>query len=684
MNRDTHDKVLDYLYDELPASEREAFEQQLRRDPALEREVESLRGVRQLVARATVPAPPAALLQNLQREARLAAPTARESWFDRFMAGLMRPATGVAFAALAIVGTGIYLSKQKPPVAARSPVGDVALLTDADKREKDEVSSLHETTIEPGDLPPAAAVPLPSPVALPEAPAEGFGGAAAAAQDATRAQGLVEVHVPAQTGKLGLAGAAAEAAPASPTAAPMGGTGELRSETMAAADAPAAAEGAAAAPTYWRAPVEAKPVAAKEVADGLVAGRARGLGVEDEASDKRVVSKKVAPLDVIPVALGDRERNTEPAAPAPQREVNTATLDNHASGYAVAPPEPPAELKAALEQRDSKAAPQPVYEDAPAAELAESERAQGEDVDQQAQRPEAAKQAPRPPAVVQSTRPQPTVALEPSVAAAPPPTPQGQARFGRRAEQVAPNADDAKVADGDAFDSGLAGGPMRPDTGAESETRAAQRADRAVDALRKIAAEEAQKRPDATSKDEAELGRSAPGSGAGAPGPDGQRDRARSLSGAGQLEQAASEYAALIERYPGYAYRGSVLIDWASVELRLGRLEAARALLRRAIAEPAIAATAKARLAEVEAQLAARAAADANRKAAEAGKAGNSQEQPAAPAEKTVESKPASSGAAPAKPATPKQKVAAPRRTATQEQDDAAEPAEPVAPSKQL
>ncbi len=607
MSRDAQDEIIDYLYDELPPPRRAAFEARLRSDEALAREVASLRGVREAVARSVEapPAPSAALLQNLQREARLQAPAmVGDSWLDRFFAGLLRPATGVAFAALAMVGTGLYLSRAKKDAAAPTAAPGIAILSDADKDAGRAEPSMHETTIETGDRAPAAAVPLPSPAAPEPEPVADEISAPSASALPTALGGEQDLDGRAGSGDpLGYGRGEAEVREAPAVEPTSGKEAERQVVTSALLGADPAAGGAGAG--VWGGAVAQREAAQPREAPDELRNNAKGDAAPDEGKKK---------LEVYPVALGESRRNDEAAAGAGPRAANTLSRSE---------PEL-ADSQDGAPAGDAEPTVAGLIQPADAPEREESAR----ETVIVADRP--SKDANAPPAVVQAPAP---------------PASKSQASFGRRQEyrdaaEEAPPAPPAAAASAP---------PVPADEGMERPTLAAQRADKAVDALEKVMAESAAEAAPQTA--------------------DGKRQRAQSLSGQGQLEQASAEYAALLAQYPNYAYRGAVLIDWAAVEVRLGRLESARNLLRRALAEPSMATAAKARLAEVEAQIAARAKSEEDRKAA----TGSRDLVPAAaPAEKTAETKPAESGsAAPAKPASPKQKAAAPKRAkAPSEADD--------------
>ena len=128
MSQHDHDILMDYLYDELAADERAAFERRIASDQTLKAEVESFQMTRAIVQRA--PAPPQApqmLMYDLMREARAAAATQpKVSWFDRFTAVLLRPSVGAAALALVLVVTGYVITQQKEagPAGEGRPVMD--------------------------------------------------------------------------------------------------------------------------------------------------------------------------------------------------------------------------------------------------------------------------------------------------------------------------------------------------------------------------------------------------------------------------------------------------------------------------------------------------------------------------------------------------------------------------------
>jgi tetratricopeptide (TPR) repeat protein len=151
-----------------------------------------------------------------------------------------------------------------------------------------------------------------------------------------------------------------------------------------------------------------------------------------------------------------------------------------------------------------------------------------------------------------------------------------------------------------------------------------------------------------------------------------RRRLAESYERTNQLERAAGQYKVLLATNKGYAYRSAVLVDAAEVEARLGRLDSARALLREALADPAMQARAKARLADVEKQLGERLAADAKKKkAAGASSDGEAPTSPAAaPSERVEHAEPS------AAPPEPGQKTSNPKKS------DAPDGAPTVAPAQ--
>ncbi len=121
--------MMDYLYDELSPSDREAFERQMSLDPALKAEVESLQSTRVLVASAMEPpqAPPM-LMHDLMREARKAvAIEPQPTLFEQLASLFMHPAFGAAALVLVVAVTGVLMTQQSQDMAEPLPGDDMTV-----------------------------------------------------------------------------------------------------------------------------------------------------------------------------------------------------------------------------------------------------------------------------------------------------------------------------------------------------------------------------------------------------------------------------------------------------------------------------------------------------------------------------------------------------------------------------
>ena len=120
--RDLDSQMMDYLYDELPPVERQAFEARLASDEALRREVEAFQGTRALLANIEAVPAPQPLMYELMREARKsAAPSPKVAWWERLAALLMQPAAATAMLVLIVAFTGVYVMKRGDRGAADDP-----------------------------------------------------------------------------------------------------------------------------------------------------------------------------------------------------------------------------------------------------------------------------------------------------------------------------------------------------------------------------------------------------------------------------------------------------------------------------------------------------------------------------------------------------------------------------------
>jgi len=108
--KDHDNRLLDYVYDELEASERELFERQLAEDAALRAELARVQSTRTMMNQVVDEEPPQELFYELVREARKAvAEQHQPSFFQRFSAALLRPQAATALVVWVVAVTGVYL-----------------------------------------------------------------------------------------------------------------------------------------------------------------------------------------------------------------------------------------------------------------------------------------------------------------------------------------------------------------------------------------------------------------------------------------------------------------------------------------------------------------------------------------------------------------------------------------------
>ncbi len=690
---DRRDQIIDYLYGELSPAERSAFEASLRQDPTLASEVAALEGTRSLIRKAAeVPAAPSALLMKLQREARVAVPAPSPTFWQSLSALLLRPATGFAFVVAAVVGTGVWISSQKKDQPALPTDASVATLSSAD-REASRERSMHEVAIDEDDRR-AAEAPAPATATTAAAPE------AVAVEGVAPAGTVAAVPIPSPIVEpTPIAAAEPMAAAAAPTAGPMGDSvaqrvlvDEAANAERVALDRPAGLVGGVPSNGAYGA--------------GFGDGDNRGAGADlaEQKNEAKPESAAAPARALIPVEVQRRE-NEAPSAADP-RVANFANSRFADSGLADSEQgeETPKVAEEALKSTDSGLAESKKKMDyaQPAAEpsapptpdlrrrkemlaepmfeaddvVAESE-AEAEVVRQQAR--SEVKAPPRP---TDAPMAPPAVIVQTAPPAAPSPLPQTFMPR-RDAQGVAPTStlggslaldgkgggspatgDDKSGGSGGEGGAGIAAGRVTgsaPGAGRFEQAEAfyrTQRYDQAIQEfegyLAGIAAPEAERAPAAESKstpDRVAKDASVKVAKVAAQTPDGRTAEARhrlaeSYERTNRLEQASRAYKALLDQHGSYAYRGAVLVDAAQVEMRLGRLEAARDLLRQALTDTKMGATARTRLAEIERQIAAR----------QRGGAGSSSQQPvAAPSEKNFDA----DTTAPAKPAAPRMKAPA-------------------------
>jgi len=142
--KDHDNRLLDYVYDELEASERESFERRLEEDATLRAELERVQSTRTMMERVVDAEPPQELFYDLVREARKAvAQQHQPSLFQRFTAALLRPQAATALLVLVVAVTGVYLldnTQSRMPDDPRDVVSPTTLPS------RGEVAAAHEPT----------------------------------------------------------------------------------------------------------------------------------------------------------------------------------------------------------------------------------------------------------------------------------------------------------------------------------------------------------------------------------------------------------------------------------------------------------------------------------------------------------------------------------------------------------
>ncbi|MBT9559716.1 MAG: hypothetical protein IV100_27040 [Myxococcales bacterium] len=707
---DRRDQIIDYLYGELSPAERSAFEASLRQDPALASEVAALEGTRSLIRKAAeVPAAPSALLMKLQREARLAVPAPSPTFWQSLSALLLRPAAGFAFVVAAVVGTGVWISSQKKDQPALPTDASVATLSSAD-REASRDRSMHEVAIEDDDRRAAeapapttattaaadspeavavegevttetvAAVPIPSPVVEPTAfEAAVPMGAAAAPTAGPMGEGerVAQQAVAVQAGDRDNAALDRRAGLGPvvggvPTEGAYGaGFGDAANRVGVADLAEPKNEAkpeAAAAPARALIPVEVqrRETEVPSAADPRVANFAKSLNTDSQDANNDRADNGLLDREQdegTPKVAEEAAKSTGPGNAAPKKKMD----------YAQPAAEAPA-LADKLQAKEALAEPRPV----PATDDAVVDGA----LANEALRQQARSEVKLPPRPTDTPSAPPAVIVQTAPPAAPPPLTQTSLPR-RDAQGVAPAtpsvgslATDGKgngsPATGyDKFGGlGAQGGAGStagrttagaPGAGRFEQAEAfyrSQRYDQAIQEfegyLAGIPSPDAERAPAVESKSAPERtvkDATVKVAKVAAPVADGRTAEARhrlaeSYERTNRLEQASRAYKALLDQHGGYAYRGAVLVDAAQVEMRLGRLEAARDLLRQALADTKMGATARTRLAEIEREIAAR----------QRGGAGSATPLPvAAPTEKNFDD----DSTAPTKPAAPRMKTPA-------------------------
>lgn len=116
MNRtkqELEDRLLDYLYDEMPAQDRSAFVSEIRQDPQLQERLEQFQAVQQKAGALKMHALPSHLHTKLAAEAHRAthsgaAHTPKLTLVERLSVFLLRPAFATAAVAVILTGVGLF------------------------------------------------------------------------------------------------------------------------------------------------------------------------------------------------------------------------------------------------------------------------------------------------------------------------------------------------------------------------------------------------------------------------------------------------------------------------------------------------------------------------------------------------------------------------------------------------
>ena len=162
--QDRDSRLMDYLYDEMDPSTRSEFEQRLRDDAQLRAELDSLKGVRTLLQRSENESAPIPLMNDLVRQARLAATTAPEtSLWQRLLGAVTTPSFAAATMVITLIAVGaLYSIDDGKSDAETLPDGyNLALLEptgadDGDSMHPTKVAKVPESPVPiERDMPPA-------------------------------------------------------------------------------------------------------------------------------------------------------------------------------------------------------------------------------------------------------------------------------------------------------------------------------------------------------------------------------------------------------------------------------------------------------------------------------------------------------------------------------------------------
>ena len=116
-------KLVDYIYDELAESEREAFEAGLKEHPDLAEEAKAHVHTRSLVGALEPVTPPQAVLNEVMRQVNAEVAQKRQSsWVDKLAAFMLQPAVATAFIFLMIASASLMLADD--PLEASSSEGE--------------------------------------------------------------------------------------------------------------------------------------------------------------------------------------------------------------------------------------------------------------------------------------------------------------------------------------------------------------------------------------------------------------------------------------------------------------------------------------------------------------------------------------------------------------------------------
>jgi tetratricopeptide (TPR) repeat protein len=143
---EAQDKLLDYLYGELDATERRSLEESLAQSPALAKELAAMQQVHQAYQSLPLAPMPSSVHARVMHEAARAAaeraalgaaaarPEPKESaagWVQRLMSTLMQPAFATAMAAVVVAGVGLFAIRKgvvendsKPLPSQQLPMGE--------------------------------------------------------------------------------------------------------------------------------------------------------------------------------------------------------------------------------------------------------------------------------------------------------------------------------------------------------------------------------------------------------------------------------------------------------------------------------------------------------------------------------------------------------------------------------